>query len=541
MVLLLVSVTLVVHRFHLLDPQDEFFARTVAAERQPLPEEGRPANDDLQVQVIELGAVARSQLEQEGRIADDTLQRLEGVRPIDRSRMAKVLQQLADTLDQPRSGGAPGNQPKVIAIDIDLAPLEDTPDCVGEHAVIDALDRLRKHADVAVIALDRATEPARDLRNQFMVNAGCRRATDAGTPASVRCPRLATPTTRVAHRADHPKSLYFASPRLFATEGAATMKFLTERRQRPAGRTDPLPARYPSLGTLVHLSALGSGLKPDEVAALTALCDQAYEGVAHRRGAMLLEDLFSPWSRAPIGPLDVARDYRDEWLNWRLLGSPRLQRTIVPKVEDLPKLAAAVVAAGALVVSVEGGGRDLFEVPSASADVVSGATLHALQALSLSIPLKSATLRGASIDAALGILFVLAALLAKEFTLWLQRFVPALGGWAHLAAPLLIATGLAFFAVHISAFEVNHDRWVNPMFVIAGLTLHAYLERDQHADEPWWHPLTFGAMRVQRALRRHRSGIGSAVKVYDASLVFALYALTLGAGLWVLVSAGGGH
>ncbi len=483
-----------------------------------------PAADALGVQHIEIGATARvAHLEQRDGLAIPEIERIGGVAPISRDRMAELLADLAAKLDRSvdpqrsRTGW-------IVAVDVDLAPLNDKATGVESLAAMRrALDGLRVHADVVSILLPRPTVEGRRARNAFMVEAGCSRASE---------------TASARGSSATPRGLYFASPRIFHKVGGYPVDFpttLRDARTRGAaaspGTAAAPPPRFPSLGTAIYLLHRGS-LKPDDIETLTALCEQAHANAGQRGSdGQLLEDMLPPQGR-----FDAYDAYRSKRFNWRLLDSAQLSGTVVDRLQPesaaapipgapvrLVDLAPSRLTSPVLLLGIDGGARhDKFEIADAEHRQVSGALLHGLQALSLETPVSSCDGNwcGLLADVALGLAFAVAwGLLHPVLERW-RGVMPIVGGWFVAAGPLLIAAGLMFACIHIAAVGMGVDLWLNPAYLMLGLLIEAYLQGWRRAhrvspDEQAERERFFGLSSAWGALRR---GYGSETSLSGASL-----------------------
>ena len=567
--ILLVAAALSAHTFHHafhIPSFDDAFARAVVPLRPPHRDDDA-VRDRPVVQVLEYATRVRiDSLEETAPLDGETVERTAGIRPLSRTKMAALLSDIADRLDAPGT-----RKPRVIAIDVDLAPLERTNRaCTEEGDVIRALDRLRRHSDVVVIALDRP-DSHRAARNEFMVNAGC-------TTPYLAPPRAAwtgactDKTTREAKPADpKPRGLYFASPRWFTQQRAAPLKFLTVNNQiswsSPAQLVDQIPKVYPSTGTLAHLLLAGSqpvadvqdGAAPAVQARATVLCDQAHDDVFRRKSRLIFEDLFSEESGVPVDPAEVASRFDLKGLNWRLLDSTEIERTVVadlPSMAAPPADAASSVAApqssptrvdddrldaDVLIVAVDGGpNNDKFSVPTNPKERVSGAMLQGLQVLSLQHPLREGSWEGAVFDLLVGLAFLLPAALLVAVLEILGRRAPSLANGLLTVLPIALAAMLTMISLRVAAAKLNDDIWLNPAYVIAGLVLHAYLERAHgHLPEVSWRAVgrafSFGWSAVATAYgaprHRHESHGQAVFRIADAMLGASAQTLILGLGV----------
>lgn len=475
----------------LFDSFEDAVVREVARQRSLKDELRVPAPHELQIQQLEISATSRvTELEQRSGI-EAVVQRLGGVAPIDRGKMAEAIDALAKRLPVP----GPTAAVPIVAIDVDLAPLEAGATTLPQRqAMLEAIEGLRQRAHVIAVTLPREAGPdgSRDDRNCFMRATSCTRLAGASAeppPDHGRCDPL-------PRRADEPKlhALFFASPRLFQPTGSYPTKYPyklktsgdKEFRERMA-----LPPFFPSLGTLIQLQhrhgfshallPLGSASdKQDRTLtearqSLTALCEQAHS--APRDGA-LLEDRMATPDAEPI-----ARSYDEQRYSWRLLDDPRLQHTTVDSIasiRDAQALGDAALARPVVLLGVDGGASyDKFGIAGLSAQTVSGAGLHALQALSIEWQPSALKQKfaGILVDVGLGIVYSL---------LWLAFYgpllkplrsrMPVIGGWLIAGVPLGLGVGLAWMCFKLVAIGMEIDLWINPIYIVVGLLLGIYVD-----------------------------------------------------------------
>lgn len=478
MALVLTAVTQLLHAMHLdtLASFDHRFTRAVVSRLlQHESIEDRPAarHDLLAVQQLEIGADLRVLALEAGNADAATIRRLEGVRPIDRRAMAELLQQLARCLGDGERCIAAGAKPRVLAIDVDLAPLPND-DATTRTAMLQALTALRHHVAVVVIALDRGTNTEQQARNGFMAAAGC-----SSTEGSVAG----------RDKAAQQHGLYFASSRLVQREHEGPLYYLTEARQ-PA---DPSP-HFPTLGLLALLAAKPAPLDADEQRSLTQLCTAAQAGPPE-----LAEDRMSPADAPGYAVQQLEARYRRAYFNWPLLYSEALRFTPLGwdgqgrwSEQLLAQLREHRLQAPILVLNVDGGaGNDRFATPGALARPVGGATLHALQTLSLQRPLNEASWQGALADLLLGAGSVLLACMIHVYLLGtLHHHLPGLTRLVLAATSVLLALLFSWLGVVLASWLMSrpeHPLWFNPMYVVLGMALHAFLEGwssgAQHASE----------------------------------------------------------
>jgi hypothetical protein len=430
--------------------------------------------------------------------------------------MAELLLALAERLPPAEPGGG-----RVLAIDIDLAPLEgEATPTFDREQMLKALDKLREKAHVIVIVLPRpaGASGAREARNQFMTQVGCTRLS----------PVAASPSGRHA--------LFFASPRLFQSTGSYPTKYpyeLDRDSKGAAGNADgerALPPHYPSLGTLMHLqfthrfahdqvpvAAMESERNAEVSSArqtLTALCEQAH---AAQPGGELLEDRMASSATAQ----DIAKAYQQRRYSWRLLDDPSLQHTVVERTKTsgwASDLGEGVLDRPVLLLGIDGGaGHDKFGIAGISAQPISGAGLHALQALSIGTrpsPLLD-KLAGIGVDLLLGLIYWLAwDKLFKHRLIRLRQNMPVIGGWLIVGVPLVLGLGLTWVCFKVAAVAMGIDLWVNPIYIVASLLLVIYVDAwsaSEPADEEEQR-LRSRLLGLPAARDALRSGFGSRVE-----------------------------
>jgi hypothetical protein len=486
MALVLTALTQALHHWHPFELQrlDHFFTTQVVSrlhlgteshDRQ----QAQPATG-LPVQLIELGADLRA-LQLEARNPDaGSVTRLDGVRPLDRAALARWLRRLAECLAPlgaracPRPA-SPALAPNVLAIDLDLAPLSgDKPETT--KSMVAALNALRQHVHVVVIALDRPDPDSRKQRNDFMKAAQCTRKNES---------------TEGRH------GLYFASSRLLLRPQQGPLQYLSAPKGSPAPSADS--AWFPGLGTLARMALQAKVAPLYAQQTLTFYCEQA-----HTLPAGLEEDNLE----APAGAataLAVQRlesKYQASYFNWPLLDSDALHFTPVswPRstpqdnwIEDsISQISTLGLQAPVLMLSVESGGsNDKFLTPGARPLPVSGATLHALQALSVDRPIREASWQGAAVDLALGVLMVLLSCLAHALLLHpMAHYLPRVTQLLAAVLALALVLGIYEVGLRVAAYlMVSHSLWFNPLYVLIGLAIHAYAEGwagepAEHAQAP---------------------------------------------------------
>lgn len=467
MALVLTAVTQLLHAMHLeaLASFDHRFTSAVVSrllQHESIEERPAARHGLLAVQQLEIGADLRMLALEAGHVDAATIRRLDGVRPIDRRAMAELLQQLAQCLGDGERCIAAGARPRVLAIDVDLAPLTKD-DASARPAMLAALKALRQHLAVVVIALDRGTDTERLTRNAFMMAAGCSLAD--GSVAGSEPPA-------------QPHGLYFASSRLMQREHEGPLYYLSKAKQ--PGDLSPL---FPALGQLAHLAASPEALTADGKRSLTHLCAEAKAGPSQ-----LTEDRMNPADAPGYAVHQLEARYERAYFNWPLLYSEALRFTPLSWDGDgrwTEQLQAQLrehrLQAPILMLSVDGGaGNDRFATPGALARPVGGATLHALQALSLQQPLKEASWQGALADLLLGAGFVLLACMIHVYLLGaLHHHLPGLTRLVLATTSVVLALLFSWLGVVLAGWLMSrpeHPLWFNPMYVVLGMALHAFLE-----------------------------------------------------------------
>lgn len=485
--------------------------------RGVLGEQHRPA---MSIRQLEASAAFRVRhLEQRDGVADEEIERLGGVAPIDRGKLAAVLHTLACRIGDIAPEQA--KRPRIVAIDVDIAPLAgDATSAAQVQAMDRALCALRQHVDVVAITLPRrapdgepeAVAVADDMkrRNEFM---------------AFHCTREALLRTAGAG----PRGgLFFASPLIFHKPGGYSIEFLGARNPRHTdepsfGLIDAkdLPPWYPSLGSAVYLlhewrsgNLQEPALTPAD-RSLTAVCEQAHRA---RQGGPILEDQLAVLDSAPLFEAYVERPF-----NWRLLDEPRLRYSPIESTQALAPppdrqssdcsacrassassassdrsacctcnavsdcsadqraadgaFSDQMLVADVVMFSIDGGARhDKFEIAGTLAEPVSGATLHSLQAMSLEQPvrLQASFWLGLLVDAGVALCFM--ALWGLAWALlapWRAR-MPVVGAWLAVLVPPVIGVGLVLVAVELAVRASDHDLFINPAYIALGLVMDVY-------------------------------------------------------------------
>lgn len=485
MAVLLAALTQLLHAAHLsaLDPLNRYFAGwlmearssySAMSERPSLPPGG------MTIQNLELAAELRAEYLEPLSLDSQALRRLGGVRPIDRDQMAAFLNGLNQCLMAPGTASsdsclgheAQAGRPQILAIDIDLAPREsDTEHSAKEMQ--DALTALSAHLKLLLIALPRDEPAAQERRNDFM-----RRLCGSSAEKLENRP------------------IAFASPYLLREADGSVHSYL--------GREEsPTDTAYPGLGALIEYSApqLARAAKTGRPRpAPLDLCR-----LTPKEGAA---DPALPLIDHPDLPELMAR-YQSELIDWRHMDSPALGflPLLPPPNRDTDWVASAVqqiraqggLTAPVLLLSADGGGAvDRFRAPGSSAPI-SGAQVHAVQALSVRHPLAEPSWSGLGLDLLMGGLMTLLAASFHAF------FLAAISEqrWPGLKPLLAAVFTLALAAIAVRAGMelaawLSHRGspiWMNPTYLVLGLSLHAYAETQSPHPAPrpprasWQEPL----------------------------------------------------
>ncbi len=545
-VVLLAFLINALHGAHLLQQTDDFFMQ-LGVQALLTKNQARQHLDEDRIQILQATAAMRVRELESKKASDKQIERVGGVRPIARSEFATLLAALAARLDA-RPAKVPNTKlPRVIAIDVDVTPLDEKDD---GKAIAAALDRLRKHAAVVAIVLQRPTLQEREARNRFMTGAaGCTRSGKQDAPAP--------PGTAAKHK--HP--LYFASPSIFQVRYgnqqsfARDFPFAADSKALQRSAWQPVNVHFPSLSNLISLSAWP---KDGPAQALTLLCDQA---AGQPEEELLLQDIIAEQLPAVCGPspqtpvcqgLDF-KHYVSLGTNWALQDSGLLSITEIDAVAQLAQASGAPSAvgedaldAGVLLLSIDGGSsHDKFAVPSGNSVPVSGATVHALQALSSvnnrHVDLDS--IAGFFADIFAGLVFLLLWQPIKKLGFLL---LPSLRDFLRIAGPLAIAGLLGWVSVEVLAPMALHcGHWLYPEYLLGGMALHAYAEgtaapASGHGKHTHAADFSFGLSQVLLATSRWRARPwGSVREAMTAAKASGLLdaAITM-AAKWAVLCAG---
>lgn len=535
--LLLTFLTAALHVLHPMEWADAFFMRWVVQSRAD--EVGRGVEmgrleDRIHLLEVSAGMRLRSlELPDHWALDDAAVRRLEGIRPIDRAAMADLLERLALRLGPPGSACSRAEN-RVLVIDVDLAPLDASPESLRQRArMIAALEHLRCHVHVVTIVMERETESLQTLRNAFMVGAGC-------TP-------FAHPTPEPSNAAN---DLYFASPRLFRLGHDYPLRFPTRLL-----KSDPpiaLPREFPALGTLIHLRREPTA-SADDARTLTLLCEQARAATA--ASPVILEDWLA--KARPQALLEMLGHYEQAYFNWPLLETHVVgafhitsPESIGPAPNDNAGQARSAVQKGGtgarvsrlgddrlivpvLVLAIKAAGsNDHFEGASSGETRFSGAKLHILQAASRAEPLRAnASVFGSLADLGIGLLFVLAWAAADPLLHRLRDTAPWIGFVTSAAVPLAIAWPLVLLSRRVANELMDQGHWFNPGLVIAGLALHVYLQR---TDDKTGHAVdwTFGLRPSFEVARRWLRGSSAPIPPVEQAPASAPIAMPSRASRW---------
>lgn len=484
MAVLLAALTQILHALHwpVMDPLNRHFAgwlMEVRSSYAAMSERPTLAPGDLAIQNLELGAELRAEYLEPLSLDSQALRRLGGVRPIDRDQMAAFLNGLNQCLMAPGTassdsclgGESPTARPKVLAIDIDLAPREsDTED--SATAMTNALTALSSHLKLLLIAMPRDEPEAQKRRNEFM--------------------------RHLCNQSDRNRQgrIAFAAPHLLREADGSVHNYLGKQKSR-----DDL--LYPSLGALIEHSAP----QPSQ-AESTGTTSRAPVNLCHMVPGKGAADPALPL----IDHLDLPAlltQYESELIDWRHMDSPALSflPLLPPPHQDTNWVASAVqqiraqggLTAPVLLLSADGGGAvDRFRAPGSSAPI-SGAQVHAVQALSVRHPLAEPSWSGLGLDLLMGGLMTLLAASFHAFVLariseqrWPGLKLLLAAGFTLTLAAMTVRAGM-----ELAAWLSHQGRpiWMNPAYLVLGLSLHAYVETQSPHPEPrspresWREPL----------------------------------------------------
>lgn len=455
-------------------------------------------------------------------LAPATQKRLKNERPTSRVWLAEALQSMA-------SFPAAQPMPSVVAIDVDVTPLErlrpDQP-MPGTTDMASALRELGKQHAVIALVLRRDLLADRVHRNEFI--------RDVCTLPSQLAQRLQANPGK-------PTGVFFAAAEVYSRPGHVVIDYPSGRSALPvdaSAGTDALPraaGRYPSLGVVTGaamglagkcpakpepLTAATSTCRPkqkaDAIATMTQLCAQAFrvrDPAREEEASELLVDTVE----ADLASIEAR--YRFELLN-----TPHAVNLVdIVSVEGRQRLGKAAAGAGTVLISIDDGtGNDvhLTLMPDKrGAQPVAGDLLHAVTALSEVTPLQKGHAWPLLLDLVVGALF--AALAAP-----LLKLVQRLRGWPwcrhvlRLALPLLLAFAFIWLSRRAAALLLHENLWLDVVPITLGMLLHSYIEagnRDEAtthaADQPnhalpplrWWlFPRLYRLLEPPRAVRRGR-------------------------------------
>jgi len=508
-VVVLTALTQFLHSLHLdvVHQLDHFFTSHVVTRLHQMPwadaREPEPGPGALTVQLLEISPELRLLALDEPAPTLATVQRLQGVRPISRAAMLELLNQLAQCLERQCPG--PHSQlvqTKVLALDVDLIPLPEDPESV-HMATLSLLDRLRRQVHVVLVVLGRESIREQQRRNDFIRQAGCIREDGRrsdGTPAT------------------SPGGLFLASPRLLANVGEAPLQFPASRLNSLLHKSEA-PGWFPGLGNLSFLlwrhNSTSAGADPAAGPAWRGLTQMCMElGLDTPGVTQLMEDKLAVEQLHGKAEEFIEASWHWAYYNWRLFDSERLRFTPLGLSTDWPVDAplkrewqAQALAAGlaqlrempllapVLLISVEGAaGYDKFLTPAATPVPVTGASIHALQALSLDQRVNGRVWHvpaTALIDALLGLVFLAAWALLGCLLSLRQKAWPGCIRLLSALIPPMLAGLIVFASLWIAAASMSYDIWFNPVYVLLGMTAHAYIEGWQHGDasqaprDPW--------------------------------------------------------
>lgn len=540
------------HHFHVFDATEGVLRRMVlntAVGRQMDEPTMRRADATHGVSVVMLDAFARvNELEMDsGGLDKKLIDRVAGARPIDRCKFAGAISSLADQLMKPENS----QYLKVVGLDVDIAPVADKArdhECNTSMAI--AVEKLRQYVTVVAIVMDRESEELRKVRNSFYGKGGI----DCTLPATVKESKIMPEPSAATYRLKH---LYLASPRVFHSTYSYPIEFPSEAKagvshEASVSWQPPADTVFPSLSNLLLATAFRSG--DAYLKSATMLCEQALmqtESRESRQDQMLLEDRIG--ERFPDKCSESSGDdaclkfsldrYKSRPVNWRWIQTDDVHVYSLSELTDLSNYKLRpdndFFSAAALILGVDGGaGYDKF---AGTLDAIPGAALHALQAVSVedaSHVLYLQSVWALLADFAVGLAFLFAW---KSVSLLLDWGLPgtATRQLLKLVLPVALAVLLGWFCLdRLAPFLLNLNIWANPLYLLAGLVLHAYVEgaeggHEESEDAEHEGPdFTFG---VGAAWDRWRSQRRWNWRLADAVFCAALKWSVIGIACWELL------
>lgn len=550
--LLLTLLTIVLHHLHWLEDFDGRSMRTVseaAGYKKFVGQTFEVVDDPKQrILVLEVSTRMRARVFEtlSSKLAnDDDIDRVGGVMPVDRIQLAKLIENVASRLEEPTGSALKPIRPGVVAIDVDVVPVgaiqadgDAGNDRLGSFEIMAAVNRLRNSAHVILINLSRPDLNERIKRNKFLVDLGC-----TGLPSTLRGASHDSKGQIRNIAAEPSHGLYIASPSLFYERFGYPLNFPSEPLK---SNNDGKDGVFPSVANLIHLRQeldreLSSPASDDKrVLALTRVCREAAQSTSGEsngaekskrlREGLLLEDAIANYLPAECADKSskdsdcirygVDDLYEHDFYNWRLINTDFFRRseidcknyeTRTDRNLCEPQIPDEIFSASVVIIGVNGGDRhDKFDTPLTGRDSVGGATVHAVGALSQRDRLKlNGEHYGWSIlvDILVGLSFVLLwSAIASGIQFSTQRYFRRLAGLVLALIPLSLVAALGTLTIYvISPGFLNCDVWINPLYVLLGLCIHAYSEAwNFHADHSphlHWPDFTMGSREAMIAVQ----------------------------------------
>jgi hypothetical protein len=413
--------------------------------------------------------------------------------PTPRGCIAQAMDHLTQLL---QSRQFPGGFP-VVAIDIDITldgsemgqpPSGLAGSCIDNPMAINAaLERLREHATVIALALERHDDAGRRARNAFIART-CSSGFEPGAPKS---------------KGKRDGGVYYASAATFSRGTEPVYEaptVLKKDKDKLMPRDDirqvtnvagvSLPPIFPSLGNLLGLartSHKNGALVKGAVAALTSVCNavkpqqQGRPSLPLNLDALLIDDvIFTDRTGGAVAA--VLHRYDTTLLNF-LRGDAQVRAQAVPRVADLKDVTLS--SSTILLALTDGSTADRFVTPHDETEFAGGAWLQAVKSLSTADGLAKTAYGGKWLaDLLAGVLFCV--LITPMH--WLMKHP-----WRHhpfthralvLGLPAVCAAIVIGVGFLLSAWLLPLGVWFNPLYMALGMAVHSYVDASARPSAP---------------------------------------------------------